>query len=103
MEGLQNLEAIAQTPGVDGVFIGPADLCASMGRIGQPNHPEVQAAILHAAKTLQKIGKPSGILSTNEVAAQMWIDAGFTFVAVGVDMLLMKHAAQSLRSKFNSR
>jgi hypothetical protein len=63
---LQNLDAIAATPGVDGVFIGPADLSASMGHVGDPNHPEVQAAIEDAIARILKAGKAPGILTSDE-------------------------------------
>ncbi|WP_413770314.1 aldolase/citrate lyase family protein, partial [Vibrio vulnificus] len=56
-EGLVNLDAIAAVEGVDGVFIGPADLSASMGHRGNPGHPEVQAAIEDAIVRIQKAGK----------------------------------------------
>lgn len=100
VEAMRNLDAIAATPGVDGVFIGPADLSASMGFVGQPGHPEVQAAIADAIARIQKAGKAAGILSTTEEQARKWLAAGATFVAVGVDTIVLVAAARQLAAKF---
>jgi 4-hydroxy-2-oxoheptanedioate aldolase len=100
VEAMRNLDAIAATPGVDGVFIGPADLSASMGFVGQPGHPDVQAAIADAIARIQKAGKAAGILSTTEDQARKWLAAGATFVAVGVDTMLLAAAARALAGKF---
>ncbi len=99
-EALDRLEAIAQVEGVDGVFIGPADLAASLGHIGNPGHEHVQSAIEDAAKRLQAIGKPAGILTVNPEDARRYIDWGFGFVAVGVDLGLLTRSADALASRF---
>lgn len=92
-EALAQLEAIASVDGVDGVFIGPADLSASLGHIGNPGHPEVQEAIKGAATRLAAVGKPAGILTPSEADARRYIEWGYRFVAVGSDLgLLTKHA-----------
>jgi 4-hydroxy-2-oxoheptanedioate aldolase len=92
-EALGQLEAIASVDGVDGVFIGPADLSASLGHIGNPGHPEVQEAIKGAATRLAAVGKPAGILTASEADARRYIEWGYRFVAVGSDLgLLTKHA-----------
>jgi 4-hydroxy-2-oxoheptanedioate aldolase len=92
-EALAQLEAIASVDGVDGVFIGPADLSASLGHIGNPGHPEVQAAIKGAVGRLTAVGKPAGILTPSEADARRYIEWGYRFVAVGSDLgLLTKHA-----------
>ncbi|SFO63658.1 2,4-dihydroxyhept-2-enedioate aldolase [Variovorax sp. PDC80] len=103
VEAMKNLDAIAATPGVDGVFIGPADLSASMGFVGQPNHPEVQAVIADAVARIQKAGKAAGILSTTEEQARKWLAAGATFVAVGVDTIVLAAAAKQLLAKYKDR
>src|SRR5690606_27154930 len=82
---LDNLDAIAATEGVDGVFIGPADLSASLGHVGNPGHPDVQAAIESSIKRILKAGKAPGILTTDEKLARHYIALGCTFVAVGLD------------------
>ncbi|ADY27270.1 4-hydroxy-2-oxovalerate aldolase (plasmid) [Deinococcus proteolyticus MRP] len=93
--GLSNLAAIAATEGVDGVFIGPADLSASLGHLGQPNHPDVQAAIREAAQTIRAAGKAAGILAVQEKDARRYLDWGYTFVAVGVDVLSLTQGARA--------
>ena len=72
---LDNLDAIAATDGVDGVFIGPADLSASLGYLGNPTHPNVQAAIADAFRRIRAAGKAPGILMTDPVQAQRYLDA----------------------------
>ncbi len=97
---LDNLEAIAAVEGVDGIFIGPADLAASMGHIGNPQHKDVQAAIKDAAQRLATAGKPAGILTLNEEEARRYIDWGYTFVAVGIDLALLARGADALAKTF---
>jgi 4-hydroxy-2-oxoheptanedioate aldolase len=93
-QALDNLDAIAHTPGVDGVFIGPADLSASMGHVGNPAHPDVQAAIERAISQIVAAGKAPGILTTDTAQAQRYLDMGALFVAVGLDAhVLMKHSS----------
>jgi len=97
---MQNLDAIAATPGVDGVFIGPADLSASMGHPGNAAHPKVQAAIADGIARIRAAGKAPGILATTEVAARQWLQAGALFVAVGADTMLLDAAARQLLARF---
>ena len=97
---LRHLDAIAATEGVDGVFIGPADLSASMGHTGNPNHPEVQAAIADAIARIVKAGKAAGILTTDENQARRYLKLGATFVAVGLDTQLLASATSALAARF---
>lgn len=99
---LQNLPAIAATPGVDGVFFGPADLSAGMGYRGQPGHPAVQDAILQGIATVRAAGKAPGILTADPLLAQRYLDAGALFVAVGVDTSLLVQAASRLLQTFKA-
>ena len=99
-EGLANLDAIAAVEGVDGVFIGPADLSAAMGHRGNPGHPEVQAAIEDAIVRIQRAGKAAGILSADETLARRYIELGAAFVAVGVDTTVLMRGLQTLASTF---
>ncbi|KAB0569882.1 4-hydroxy-2-oxoheptanedioate aldolase [Pseudomonas palleroniana] len=101
-ESLANLDAIAAVDGVDGVFIGPADLSASMGHRGNPGHPEVQAAIEDAIVRITQAGKAAGILSADERLARRYIELGATFVAVGVDTTVLMRGLQALAGKFKS-
>lgn len=100
VEAMAHLDAIAATPGVDGVFIGPADLSASMGHPGNPGHPDVQAAIHDGIARIRAAGKAPGILATTESQARQWLAAGALFVAVGVDTMLLASAAQDLLARF---
>ncbi|WP_422398943.1 4-hydroxy-2-oxoheptanedioate aldolase [Xenorhabdus griffiniae] len=99
-EALQNLPEIAAVEGVDGVFIGPADLSADMGHLGNPQHPEVQSAIEQAIVQIQSSGKAAGILMTNVDVAKHYLNLGALFVAVGVDTLLLTGAANALAKHF---
>jgi 4-hydroxy-2-oxoheptanedioate aldolase len=97
---LRNLEAICAVDGVHGVFIGPADLAASMGHRGNSGHPEVQAAIEGAMKTIIASGKAAGTLTSDPALARRYLDLGCTFVAVGVDVVMFASAARKLRAQF---
>ena len=99
-EAMKELEAIAKVDGVDGVFIGPSDLAASLGHIGNPQHADVQAAIKDAVTRLKALGKPAGILTGNEEEARRYIDWGYLFVAVGADVGLLAKSADTLAKKF---
>lgn len=100
LDGLANLDAIAAVEGVDGVFIGPADLSAAMGHRGNPGHPEVQAAIEDAIARIRHAGKAVGILSADETLARRYLELGCSFVAVGVDTSLLMKALQGLAGRF---
>nr|WP_314567462.1 4-hydroxy-2-oxoheptanedioate aldolase [uncultured Pseudomonas sp.] len=102
-EGLANLDEIAAVEGVDGVFIGPADLSASMGHRGNPGHPEVQVAIEDAIGRIVQAGKAAGILSADESLARRYIELGATFVAVGVDTTVLMRGLQALAGKFKGK
>ncbi len=99
---LDKLEAIAGVDGVDGVFIGPADLAASMGHLGQPKHPDVRATIDGAIATIRRAGKAPGILMSDVVLARQCLDKGAQFVAVGVDTTLLVNAARQLAASFKA-
>lgn len=99
-EALTQIEAIASVDGVDGIFIGPADLSASMGHPGQSGHPEVRAAIADAIRRIRACGKAPGILVTDEAWARECLDQGALFVAVGIDMLLLRQSADALAVRF---
>jgi 4-hydroxy-2-oxoheptanedioate aldolase len=99
---LDELEAIATTDGIDAVFIGPADLAASLGHVGHPQHPEVQAALEDGVRRLTAIGVPAGILTANEEEARRYINWGYRFVAVGVDIALLARGADALAQRFKS-
>lgn len=97
---LENLDAICATDGVDGVFIGPADLATSMGYIGQPGHPVVQAAIEDAITRIRAAGKAPGILMADEERVRRYIELGALFVAVGSDVALLANGSKNLAAKY---
>ena len=98
---LSNLAEICGVDGIDGVFIGPADLAASRGHRGRPGHPEVQAAIEAAMRTIVASGKAAGTLTSDQKLARRYLQLGCTFVAVGVDVLLYAGAARKLAADFD--
>jgi 4-hydroxy-2-oxoheptanedioate aldolase len=102
-QGLDNLEAIAAVDGVDGVFIGPADLAAALGHPGELTHPDVQAAIEDAIGRLVAIGKPPGILTGDEALAHRYLELGCRFTAVGADLALLRAGADALAARFRLR
>ena len=99
-EAIKNLDAIAATEGVDGVFIGPADLSAAFGHVGDPWHPEMQEIIADAFRRIQAAGKAVGILTLDETLARKHVEMGATFIAVGTDSNLMLKSSTALASKF---
>jgi 4-hydroxy-2-oxoheptanedioate aldolase len=97
---LENLPAICEVDGVDGVFIGPADLAASMGYRGKAGHPDVQKAIDAAMRTIIDSGKAAGTLTSDPALARHYLELGCTFVATGVDILMFANAARKLARDF---
>lgn len=96
---LTSLEAIAEIDGVDGIFIGPNDLAADMGHLGNWQHPEVWKVMEDAAKRIRRAGKAPGIL-VGEADGQRCIDMGYLFVAVGSDLVMLARGADALAAKF---
>lgn len=101
-QGLDNLEAIAAVDGVDGVFIGPADLAAALGHPGELKHPQVQAAIDDAIRRLVAVGRPAGILTGDEQLARRYLELGCLFTAVGSDLALLARGADALAARFKA-
>ena len=97
---LAALESIAEIDGIDGLFIGPSDLAADMGHLGQNGHPEVRAAIEDAVVRIVRTGKTAGILAAVEADARHWIEAGCQFVAVGNDTGILARQTEALAAKF---
>ncbi|MFN4099251.1 MAG: aldolase/citrate lyase family protein [Pararhodobacter sp.] len=98
--GLADLDAILAVEGVDGVFIGPADLSADMGFRGHADAPEVLSAIADALRRIRAAGKAAGILTSNETQAREWMALGANFVAVGIDVLVLANGLRALAAKF---
>lgn len=93
---LEQLEGIAAVEGVDGVFVGPGDLAASLGFAGQLNHPAVRQAVEDAIRRIRACGKPAGILTADEAFARRCMELGTTFTAVGQDVAILTQGADAL-------
>lgn len=102
VKGLANLDEILKIEGIDGIFIGAVDLSATMGYEGNPNHPEVQKAVIDAIKRIRAAGKAAGILSTQHEVTQQYIELGTEFVAVGVDTSLLMNSMRDLLSQYKT-
>jgi 4-hydroxy-2-oxoheptanedioate aldolase len=100
--GIEQLDAIAAVNGVDALFIGPADLAASLGHLGDSQHPQVQQMIESAIGRARKAGKPVGILSTEEAQVRRYLELGCTFVGVGLDASLLATVTQELAAKYRA-
>ena len=101
-KAVANIDAICRVEGVDSVFIGPSDLAASYGHLGNPNHPEVQAAVQTIVTQAKKAGIPVGTLAPVEADARRFLAMGITMMAVGSDQGLFRAGTQALRDKFAS-
>ncbi len=82
------LREIAAVDGIDGVFVGPSDLAASMGLLGQQTHPDVTAAVIRAFEAVRSTGTPVGVNAFDPRVAQSYLDAGAAFVLVGADVAI---------------
>lgn len=98
--GLEAINGIASVEGVDAVFIGPSDLAGSLGHLGEPGHPEVQAAIARAMEAVKKTGKAVGIYATSVEGAKRYADQGACMISIGSDVGLLSSGAKSLRRAF---
>ncbi|WP_370942084.1 HpcH/HpaI aldolase/citrate lyase family protein [Amycolatopsis sp. cg5] len=98
--GVDAAAAIASVDGVDGVFVGPSDLAASMGLLGQQTHPDVTAAVLRTFKAVLAAGKPVGVNAFDPAQAQLYLDAGATFVLVGADVALLARGSEALTDHY---
>lgn len=98
--GVDVISDIAALDGVDGVFIGPADLAADLGQLGNPAHPDVQRVVEAALVAVRQAGKPAGILIADEKLARRYLELGATFVAVGTDVTLLARGAEALARRF---
>lgn len=99
-EGIAELDAITDIDGVDGVFIGPADLAAALGYIGQPAHPEVRKIVEESIQRIRAIGKPAGVYCSTPEQVKSYQEMGASFFLIGADTMLLKQAATSLVNQF---
>jgi 4-hydroxy-2-oxoheptanedioate aldolase len=99
---LKNIEAIAAVEGVEALFIGPSDLAAALGHLGNPGHDEVRAAIADALQRIRKTGKAPGILAPIEADARRWLESGCLMLAVGSDIGLLARNSEQLAARFKT-
>lgn len=96
IDAVNNIEAIVQVDGVDAVLIGPYDLSASLGLMGQVTHPDVVAAIKRVTQACQAANMPLGVFGISAEAVQPYIEQGYTLIVAGVDTLFLGQAASAL-------
>lgn len=99
-QGIENLEEICQVHGVDGLFIGPADLAASYGYIGDTDHPEIEQIIQDALSTIRKSNKTAGILALKEQEVQSYMEQGANFIGIGVDLMMFATQVRGTIAKY---
>lgn len=98
--GVDAAAPIAAVDGVDGVFVGPSDLSASMGLLGQQSHAEVVAAVRRAFRGVRSVGKPVGVNAFDDGVARAYVDAGASFVFVGADVALLARGSEALATRW---
>lgn len=101
-EGVDAAAEIAAVDGVDGVFVGPSDLAASMGVIGQQTHPDVVANVHRTFEAVRAAGKPVGVNAFDPAMARSYLDAGASFVLVGADVAILARGTEALAAKFST-
>lgn len=101
--GLDNLDAILAVPGLGGIVVGPADLSASLGFVGQPNHPEAVKAIERIVRATQAAGLPVGTIATDSKTIEAYLQIGMNFLAVASDVSLFVRALDETLSKWRPR
>lgn len=102
-EAVANIETIAAVDGIDALFIGPADLAASLGLLGAANFPELAKITGEALNRIRAAGKPCGILSRDDRLVQQYLDGGASFLAVGIDSFTLAKSAGDIAREWKSR
>lgn len=97
---IENAAEIASVDGVDGIFVGPSDLSASMGLLGEQTHPDVVKAVHRVFDAVHAVGKPVGVNAFDQDVAQAYVDAGADFIAVGADVSLLARASEALAKRW---
>lgn len=103
VRGVQNAGDIAAVDGVDAVFVGPSDLSASMGLIGQQTHSDVVAAVARTVDAVHAAGKPVGVNAFDPTAAQAYVDQGANFIVVGADVTLLARGSEALAARWTAQ
>ncbi|WDI41677.1 HpcH/HpaI aldolase family protein [Bremerella sp. P1] len=102
IEAVENIEQIVKVEGVDAIFIGPYDLSASMGKMGEVTAPDVVDAIEHVTKVCDAAKMPLGIFGVSAESVKPYIERGYSLIVSGVDVLMMAHAAKGMLSTLRS-
>ena len=97
VEAVENILAV---DGVDAIFLGPSDLAASMGLLGQQEHPDVRAAVEHCLAAAKAAGKPSGVNAFNPDTARRYLDSGANFILVGADVAILARGSEALAAEY---
>jgi 4-hydroxy-2-oxoheptanedioate aldolase len=97
---LAEIESIAAVDGIDGLFLGPSDLAADFGHLGNPKHPEVQVAIKDAARRIRATGKSAGTLAGGADDVEALFEMGFNFTAAGSDVGVLARGAEGIAARF---
>ena len=102
LPALAQLPAIAAVPGIDAIFIGPSDLSASMGHLGDIAHAGVQSTLRDAARQCKALGKPVGIIGATPELVAKYVEYGYDWIAIGSDMGFMLGRGQEWLAKARS-
>ena len=103
IESAAAVDAVAEilaVDGVDAIFLGPSDLAASMGVLGQQEHPDVRAAVEHCLAAAKAAGKPAGVNAFNPATARSYLASGASFVLVGADVAILARGSEALAAEF---
>jgi len=102
IKGVDALDEILQVEGLDACFVGPADLAATMGYLGQSSHPEVVKLVKHCIKKIVKAGKAAGFITGPKNVIQEYMEAGALMIGVGLDTILLAKATKKLAEEYKS-
>jgi len=102
IDAVTRIEAIVGVGGIDAVLVGPYDLSASLGRLGEVAHPDVQAAIDCVTRVCHDAGVRLGIFGVSAAALQPYLARGYTLLVAGVDTLLLGQAAQAILTELKA-
>ncbi|MCU1553736.1 MAG: 2,4-dihydroxyhept-2-enedioate aldolase [Arthrobacter sp.] len=97
---VEAVEDILKVDGVDAIFLGPSDLAASLGLLGQQEHPEVGAAVVHCLTAATAAGKPAGVNAFNSDTAHHYLDSGADFILVGADVAMLARGSEALAARY---
>lgn len=101
-EAADRLAEIASVPGVDALFVGPGDLAASLGHLGNVEHQDVQDCIARIGGSAVRLGKPAGIVAANPEAAKRYLDMGFSFMTIGADIPVFRRGVEDIAARIQS-